>query len=100
MRLCLQEKEQEPDNTTRPALSGDKKCTSTGDCWALDTNLVCVAQGRGEIDTKLVVEEEVESSGTGGEETVLEAEKVEIVKQNTEEGSKCECRANMKWNKE
>ena len=56
-----------------------------------------MAQGRGEIDTKLVVEEE-ESSG--GEETVLEAEKVEIVKQNTEEGSKCECRANMKWNKE
>ena len=59
-----------------------------------------MAQGRGEIDTKLVVEEEVESSGTVGEETVLEAEKVEIVKQNTEEGSKCECRANMKWNKE
>ena len=90
--------EQEADNTTRPALSGDMECSTTADCWALDTNLVCVARGRGEIDTKLVVEEEVESSG--GEETVLEAEKVEIVKQNTEEGSKCECRANMKWNKE
>ena len=58
-----------------------------------------MARGGEEIDTKLG-EEEVESSGTGGEETVLEAEKVEIVKQNTEEGSKCECRANMKWNKE
>ena len=55
-----------------------------------------MAQGRGEIDTKLGMEVE-ESSGA--EETVMEAEGIEIVKQTTE-GSKCECRANMKWNKE
>ena len=41
--------------------------------------------------------EEEESSGA--EETVLESEVIEVEKQTTE-GSKCECRANMKWNKE
>ena len=56
-----------------------------------------MARGGEEIDTKLG-EEEVEES-SGAEETVLESEVIEIVKQTTE-GSKCECRTHMKWNKE
>ena len=70
------------------------ECTTAADCWALDTNLVCGARGRGEAGTKLEM-----GGKPGEEETVLEAETVEIVKQTTE-GSKCECREHMKWNKE